>query len=365
MIEDGAYGRLLDSYYATEKALDPAKVNNTARATTAAERKAVADVVEAFFYLGEDGLLHNEKADEELGIAIPKLERLREVAHENGKKGGNPKKKEQYNEPGTLYAAAIGNGRIKVGITAHLAQRLSGLRGKHKSCVVSLLQSVQVPEMGKAEARLLAEFKQFADGEILVGMTAAQAGEMLAFMASLGQVTHPVTQPEPGEIPHPDPQPIPAEIRRQPSTVSHQPEPLSDNRFPGGGDIPPPERKADGAETHVNPDALARIVAECQRAQVQDAGPESPIIARWVRNGATPTHVANACVEARKSVHFPKPLAIGYVDKILEPMVESDRKARANAEARVRNTKAQLGEQAKWESSPMPDHLKPRRAAGA
>lgn len=93
MAEDGAYTRLLDAYYAEEKPLDPAKVNQVARAQTPAERKAVATVVGAYFHLGADGLLHNEKADEELGIAIPKLERLREVARENGKKGGRKKTK--------------------------------------------------------------------------------------------------------------------------------------------------------------------------------------------------------------------------------------------------------------------------------
>lgn len=286
MTEDGAYTRLLDVYYATEKPLDPTKVNTTARAMTAAERKAVAVVVEQYFYLGEDGLLHNEKADEELGIAIPKLERLREVAHENGKKGGRPK--------GSVNKTKTG--------------------------------SVKEPN------------------------------------------------PVPGEKPNPVLKNNPDESNRahlkQPSTVSHQPEPNSDNRFPGSGDItlPGPAATAEGGQTQVNPDALARVVEECQRAKVEDASTDNPVIARWMRNGATPTQVINACAEARKSMHFPKPMPIGYVDKILTPMIEEDRRARANAEARHQGTKAQLADQATWKASPPTDAAAkfiPKKAAAA
>lgn len=93
MIEDGAYTRLLDAYYGSDGPLDPASVNTIAKALTQAERKAVADVVAKFFYLGADGLLHNPKADEELGIALPKIEKLRETARTNGAKSkGRPKK---------------------------------------------------------------------------------------------------------------------------------------------------------------------------------------------------------------------------------------------------------------------------------
>lgn len=92
MIEDGAYTRLLDTYYADEKPLNPGEVYTIARAMNAAERKAVDSVIEKYFRLGEDGLLHNEKADEELGVAIPKMEKQREIGKVNGSKGGRPAK---------------------------------------------------------------------------------------------------------------------------------------------------------------------------------------------------------------------------------------------------------------------------------
>lgn len=99
MIEDGAYGRLLDWYYANEKPLPLAldRVYGIARATNAAEKKAVCAVLADHFVLLEDGY-HNARADKELGIALPKLERLRDVARTNGAKGGRPKKTESGSE---------------------------------------------------------------------------------------------------------------------------------------------------------------------------------------------------------------------------------------------------------------------------
>ncbi|MGT2495032.1 DUF1376 domain-containing protein [Cupriavidus basilensis] len=51
MLEDGAYGRLLDQLYQTEKPLplDRKEVYRMARATSATERKAVDYVVGKFF----------------------------------------------------------------------------------------------------------------------------------------------------------------------------------------------------------------------------------------------------------------------------------------------------------------------------
>lgn len=92
MIEDGAYTRLLDTYYADEKPLNPAEAYTIARAMSSAERKAVDAVVTKYFYLGADGMLHNEKADEELGVAVPKIAKQREIGKLNGSKGGRPQK---------------------------------------------------------------------------------------------------------------------------------------------------------------------------------------------------------------------------------------------------------------------------------
>ena len=102
MAEDGAYGRMLDWYYANEKPLPPDldRVFAITRARTPAEKKAVAAVLHEHFELRRDGY-HNRRADSELGVAVPKIEKMREVARENGKKGGR--------KPGTKIGTEIGS----------------------------------------------------------------------------------------------------------------------------------------------------------------------------------------------------------------------------------------------------------------
>lgn len=71
LAEQGAYNVLLDTYYANEQPL-PASIDALARmcrATSKAERDAVRSVAEAFFPMGEDGLRHNKRADEEIAKA--------------------------------------------------------------------------------------------------------------------------------------------------------------------------------------------------------------------------------------------------------------------------------------------------------
>ncbi len=57
MIEDGAYGRLMDFYYSCEKPLPPDRkaVYRIARATDRAEQRAVDSVLAQFFELATDG----------------------------------------------------------------------------------------------------------------------------------------------------------------------------------------------------------------------------------------------------------------------------------------------------------------------
>lgn len=59
MLEDGAYNRLLDQVYQTERALpaDKKEVYRVARATSAAERKAVDYVLGKFFHVTDDGYM--------------------------------------------------------------------------------------------------------------------------------------------------------------------------------------------------------------------------------------------------------------------------------------------------------------------
>lgn len=119
-------------------------------------------------------------------------------------------------------------------------------------------------------------------------------------------------------------------------------------RFPGDSSISPPRppQEAEAAQPPTStPEASARIVAECARAKVEDPTEANPIIARWIRNGVTPAQVIAATTDARKSMPFPKTLKAGYVDTILTTIIEADRTARAQAEAKVDRTKAQIAEQ--------------------
>lgn len=142
----------------------------------------------------------------------------------------------------------------------------------------------------------------------------------------------------------------------------------TNHRFPGVENSPasaPPQREAVPAETPTStPEAAARIIAECTRAGV--ANPETDgIVLRWIRNGHTPTQVARAAAEAPFAKDAPKPMTSAYLDPIVKRIVDQDRKARANAEAKVTATQETIAEQRKraQEAAPMPDHLRPRRAA--
>jgi len=86
LAEFGAYDRLLDHYYATEEPIATDEVYSITRALTRADRDAVDKVLRKFFDLGADGYTQ-ERADEMIAEALPKIE----AARENGKHGGRPK----------------------------------------------------------------------------------------------------------------------------------------------------------------------------------------------------------------------------------------------------------------------------------
>jgi uncharacterized protein YdaU (DUF1376 family) len=87
LVEFGAYDRLLDHYYAKEQPIDPKKVYTVARCQTASDRRAVDAVLAEYWTLTETGWVQ-ERADEMIAEALPKIE----AARENGKKGGRPSK---------------------------------------------------------------------------------------------------------------------------------------------------------------------------------------------------------------------------------------------------------------------------------
>lgn len=105
LAEMGAYDRLLDHYYAEEQPL-PADLDECCRiasALTKDERKAVEKVLSKFFSLTERGHA-NERADEEISIAMRKID----AAKANGSKGGRPMGSSK--KPGGLSAGlAAGN----------------------------------------------------------------------------------------------------------------------------------------------------------------------------------------------------------------------------------------------------------------
>lgn len=89
MIQDGAYSRLIDVYYAEEKPLPLKKeeLYQMARATNKGEREAVDAVIKRFFRETAEGYRH-KRIDEEIGKAEAKAEANRQ----NGKSGGRPPK---------------------------------------------------------------------------------------------------------------------------------------------------------------------------------------------------------------------------------------------------------------------------------
>lgn len=88
LVQMGAYDRLLDHAYKTEKPL-PADVDECCRivrASSKSEREAVAAVLGRFWTLESVGYTQ-ERVSTEIAIALPKIE----AARTNGKAGGRPK----------------------------------------------------------------------------------------------------------------------------------------------------------------------------------------------------------------------------------------------------------------------------------
>jgi len=97
LTQHGALFGLLRTYYAKEGPLpnDLPTLYRIARAFDSAEQKAVRSVVQEFFREGQDGMLHNKRADEQ----IADDQRRIEVAKENGRRGGRPRSSRPMNNP--------------------------------------------------------------------------------------------------------------------------------------------------------------------------------------------------------------------------------------------------------------------------
>jgi uncharacterized protein YdaU (DUF1376 family) len=93
LAEFGAYDRLLDHYYATEEPIAPDEVYSITRALTKVDREAVDKVLRKFFDREALGYTQ-QRADEMIAEAQPKIE----AARTNGLKGGRPKTKPSQTE---------------------------------------------------------------------------------------------------------------------------------------------------------------------------------------------------------------------------------------------------------------------------
>lgn len=91
LAEDGAYNRLLDHYYASRKPLpnDPNALIRICRAFTPDEQDAVESVTSQFFSVGDDGKLHNNRADEEIAKQSSRSESARRSAEQRWNSDGN------------------------------------------------------------------------------------------------------------------------------------------------------------------------------------------------------------------------------------------------------------------------------------
>lgn len=86
LMEHGAYNRLLDIYYSTEKPIpaDLVLVCRMIPTRSAEEEKVVENILNLFFEMKKDGW-HQQRCDREIADVVS--------SRNNGKKGGRPKKK--------------------------------------------------------------------------------------------------------------------------------------------------------------------------------------------------------------------------------------------------------------------------------
>lgn len=87
LAEFGAYDRLLDHYYAMEAPIEADEVYSIARAQDKSDREAVDKVLRRYFTVDADGNYTQERADEMIAEALPKIE----AARQNGRLGGRPR----------------------------------------------------------------------------------------------------------------------------------------------------------------------------------------------------------------------------------------------------------------------------------
>lgn len=110
MLEDGAYNRLIDQYYQTERALpiDKKLVYRLARANSSAERKAVDFVVENFFDKTEDGYVQ-KRAEVELTRYSEKRVKAQASANARWNRSDGNANASQTHDASDMRTHSVGN----------------------------------------------------------------------------------------------------------------------------------------------------------------------------------------------------------------------------------------------------------------
>ncbi|TDP63160.1 YdaU family protein [Roseateles toxinivorans] len=127
MLEDGAYGRLLRKYYATEKPL-PADIKTVQRlvgARSDEERVAVEIVLDEFFTLQSDGW-HQERCDAEIAVFHEKQQ-----GREDKREGAKERQRRARERRASLFETLRGHGVVPPWstTTAELETQLSRVTG--------------------------------------------------------------------------------------------------------------------------------------------------------------------------------------------------------------------------------------------
>lgn len=139
--------------------------------------------------------------------------------------------------------------------------------------------------------------------------------------------------------------------RGEPSTTASTVETGTEHQPTAATAVPP--------EPHTNPEAAAKIIAECTRAGIQHPDQDN-VVARWIRTGATPSQVAKALAEAPFGRDAPKPMTSGYANAVLERVMANDAKAHQQADKRTQATQDLIAEQrARPAPGPIPDSALP------
>lgn len=133
MLEDGAYNRLVDQYYQSEKplSLDKKLVYRLARANSSAERKAVDFVVETFFDRTDEGYVQ-KRVEAELVRYSEKRAKAQNSANARWNKSDGNANASQTHDASDMRTHSVGNAHQSP-VTKH--QTPDTNKGKNKGAI--------------------------------------------------------------------------------------------------------------------------------------------------------------------------------------------------------------------------------------